>query len=178
MGRLDPEKRMEVLLEAFVHLAKRNARAHLVFAGDGSTRPALEVQAETTEFRSRIHFLGMVPRSDLPNLLHDADLFITASTSEVHPISMIEAIASGLPVVAVKDDAYDGLLEDGVNGRATARDAQSIGDAVLDLLNHPETLAQYRQASAELSRKFSIEAQVNSLIRLYRTTIEAVKNNS
>jgi len=171
VGRLAPEKQLNTVIDAFGHVASLYTDAQLVIAGDGSSRAELEAHARASEYHKRIHFLGMVDRANLPNLLHDATLFLSASTSEVHPIAMVEAIAAGLPVAAVWDDAFEGLLMDGLNGRKTSQDAGSFGTMICEVLADRAALEAYGQRSVELSKKFSIEAQVDALIELYRHTI-------
>jgi 1,2-diacylglycerol 3-alpha-glucosyltransferase len=174
VGRVDPEKRLDFLIDAFVRIADRIPEAHLVFAGDGGSRKKLEEQAAATKVKERIHFLGMVKRVELPDLLHDATVFLSASTTEVHPISVIEAIAAGLPLVAVKDEAFEGMIVENENGHLTPLDVGAFSDTLARLLADPEKLARYGKRSMELSEKFSIEGQVRSLEHLY---MEAILQN-
>ena len=171
VGRVDPEKRLEFLIDAFARLADQLPAAHLVFVGDGSAREKLEEHAAATNVNDRIHFLGMLDRSELPDILHDSTVFLSASRTEVHPISVIEAIASGLPLVAVQDEAFDGMIVENENGHLTPLDVDAFSDTLVKLLNDPERLARYGKRSAELSKKYSIEQQVRSLENLY---IEAI----
>ncbi len=174
VGRVDPEKRLDFLIEAFTRIAERIPEAHLVFAGDGSSRKKLEEQAAATKFSDRIHFLGMVNRVELPDLLHDATVFLSASTTEVHPISVIEAIASGLPLVAVDDEAFEGMIIEGENGHLTPLDVTAYADTLAALLVDAGRLERYGKRSLELSEKYSIESQVRTLEHLY---IEAILQN-
>jgi 1,2-diacylglycerol 3-alpha-glucosyltransferase len=174
VGRVDPEKRLDFLIEAFTRMAVRCPTAHLVFAGDGSSRKKLEEQAAATKFSDRIHFLGMVKRDELPDLLHDATVFLSASTTEVHPISVIEAIASGLPLVAVDDEAFEGMIVEGENGHLTPLDLDTYADTLEKLVIDSERLARFGKRSLELSEKYSIESQVRTLEHLY---MEAILQN-
>jgi len=174
VGRVDPEKRLDFLIEAFSLIADRIPEAHLVFAGDGGSRKKLEEQAAATKFSDRIHFLGMVNRADLPDLLRDATVFLSASTTEVHPISVIEAIASGLPLVAVDDEAFEGMIAEGENGHLTPLDLTAYADTLTALLADPERLIRYGKRSQELSEKYSIDNQVRTLEHLY---MEAILQN-
>lgn len=174
VGRMDPEKRLEFIVDAFEILSKRVPNAHLVFAGDGSSRKGLEEKVSGTSAKDRIHFLGMVNRAELPNILHDADLFLSASTTEVHPISVIEAIASGLPLVVVKDEAFEGMVDNDQNGYLTPLDLQVYADTITDLLADHEKLERFGKHSTELSEKYSIEGQVKALEKLY---LEAILQN-
>ena len=174
VGRVDPEKRLDFLIDAFAGMADQFPEAQLVFAGDGSARKKLEEHAAATKVKDRIHFLGMVNRAELPDLLHDATIFLSASTTEVHPISVIEAIASGLPLVAVQDEAFEGMIVENENGHLTPLDVGAFCDTLVKLLSDPEKLVQYGKHSAELSEKYSIESQVRSLENLY---FEAILQN-
>jgi 1,2-diacylglycerol 3-alpha-glucosyltransferase len=174
VGRMDPEKRLEFIVEAFDLIADRVPNARLVFAGDGGARKSVEERANSTRAKDRIHFLGMVDRASLPDILHDATVFLSASTTEVHPISVIEAIASGLPFVAVQDEAFEGMLEDGLNGYAVPLDVKKYADALADLLPDRERLKRFGEHSLALSEKYSIETQVRSLEKLY---MEAILQN-
>ena len=171
VGRMDPEKRLDFIVDAFNLLIDRVPNAHLVFAGDGGARKGVEEKANASKGKDHIHFLGMVNRADLPDIFHDADVFLSAPTTEVHPISVIEAIASGLPFVAVKDEAFEGMLENGMNGYETPLDVNQYADILADLLPDRERLKQFGEHSLTLSRKYSIETQVRSLEKLYTEAI-------
>ena len=174
VGRVDPEKRLDFLIDAFDRIADRMPEAHLVFAGDGGARKKLQEHAAAVKSSSRIHFLGMVDRTELPVILHDATVFLSASTTEVHPISVIEAIASGLPLVAVQDEAFEGMIVENENGHQTPLDVTAYSETLLSLLNDPDRLKRYGKRSMELSEKYSIEGQVRALETLY---IESILQN-
>ncbi len=174
VGRVDPEKRLDFLIEVFARVADQLPEARLVFAGDGSAREGLERQARQTRCAERIHFLGMVARAELPDLLHDATVFLSASTTEVHPISSIEAIAAGLPMLAVADEAFEGMIENGVNGYQVALDLETYSQTLLAMLRDREQLKRFGERSKALSEKYSIEGQVAALEKLY---MEAILQN-
>jgi len=174
VGRVDPEKRLDFLIDAFDRIADRQPEAHLVFAGDGSARKKLQEHAASVKSSSRIHFLGMVSRAELPDLLRDATVFLSASTTEVHPISVIEAIASGLPLVAVQDEAFEGMILENENGHLTPLNVNIYADTLNSLLSDRERLVKYGKRSTELSEKYSIEGQVRALEHLY---FEAILQN-
>jgi 1,2-diacylglycerol 3-alpha-glucosyltransferase len=174
VGRIDPEKRLDFLVDVFARLADQFPEARLVFAGDGAARKDLEEKAKSTKASERIRFLGMVNRADLPDILHDATVFLSASTSETQGISMLEAIAAGLPVVAVQDDAFEGMLVDGANGYQVPLDVEAFVKTLSELLSDRAKLERFGKKSMELSAKFSIEKQVQDLESLY---IEAILQN-
>jgi 1,2-diacylglycerol 3-alpha-glucosyltransferase len=174
LGRMDPEKHLDFLVDAFALLSEKHPDARLVFAGDGSARKGVEEKVAEMGLKGRVHFLGMINRTEIPDVLHDATVFLSASITEVHPISVIEAIASGLPLVAVQDEAFEGMIEDGQNGYLVPMDVNLFSQRVSAMITDREKLAQFGKKSLELSRKFSIENQVESLENLY---IEAILQN-
>jgi len=171
VGRLEPEKNLTFLLDSFEIVSKIYGNVHLVFAGDGSARKDLEARAASMSNGKRIHFFGTVNRVDLPDLLHEASMFLSASVNEAHPTSLIEAIAAGLPVIAVKDESLEGMVVDGGNGRAVPPDLDLFSEAICDLLANPEFMELFARRSEELSEKFSIESQVGSLLKLYNAAV-------
>ena len=171
VGRLAPEKNLSLLVEAFVQIAAHFPGSQLVFAGDGSSRADLERQAAACGLAERIHFVGMLAHADLPGLLQEADLFLSAATTETQCVAMAEAIAAGLPLVAVWDQAFAGMLINGLNGMVAPADAQSFGSVVCSLLADPEKLRSFSKNSLGLSRSFSVEAQAAALVELYRKAI-------
>lgn len=174
VGRMDPEKRLDFIVDAFIQISERHPNAQLVFAGDGSARKGLEEKVAKTRAKDSIHFLGMVNRVDLPDVFHDATMFLSASTTEVHPISVIEAIASGLPMVAVEDQAFEGMIENDQNGYMVKLDMTVFADTISNLLADGERLERFGKHSVMLSKKYSIEEQVRSLEKLY---VEAILQN-
>lgn len=174
VGRMDPEKRLDFVIDAFVKVLERHPTARLVFAGDGGARKGLEEKVSKISAKDRIHFLGMVNRADLPDVFHDATMFLSASTTEVHPISVIEAIASGLPMVAVEDEAFEGMIENDENGYMVKLDVDVFADTIANLLADDEKLKRFGKHSAKLSEKYSIEGQVRALEKLY---VEAILQN-
>jgi 1,2-diacylglycerol 3-alpha-glucosyltransferase len=171
---MDPEKHLDFLVDAFALLADQHRDARLVFAGDGSARKGVEEKVKGMHLEDRVHFLGMVNRTDIPDVLHDATVFLSASITEVHPISVIEAIACGLPLVAVQDEAFGGMIENDQNGYLVPMDVKVFSQTISALIADREKLDRFGKKSAELSQKFSIEGQVEALENLY---IEAILQN-
>ncbi|MBI2333685.1 MAG: hypothetical protein HYU84_16295 [Chloroflexi bacterium] len=87
---------------------------------------------------------------------------------------MIEAIASGLPMVAVQDEAFEGMIEEGMNGYLVKLDVNVYADTLADLLPDRERLKRFGSHSTVLSEKYSIEGQVRALEKLY---LEAILQN-
>jgi glycosyltransferase involved in cell wall biosynthesis len=130
VGRLSPEKRADVLIEAVAALGD----AVLALAGSGPDEERLRALAARLGVAERVRFLGFIPGADLPGLYRLADVFAIASEAELQSLVTMEAMASGLPVVAVNAGALGELVHPGENGFLTRPGL--VGDMAgsLDLL--------------------------------------------
>lgn len=155
VGRLSPEKRVDVLIEAAARLSSGPARtdAVLALAGTGPDAVRLQALAVRLGVSERVRFLGFVPAGDLPGLYRLVDVFATASEAELQSLVTMEAMASGLPVVAVDAGALGELVHAGENG-FLASPGQAPGQAAaladcLDLLCRDPALRE-RMSKASL----------------------------
>jgi glycosyltransferase involved in cell wall biosynthesis len=132
VGRLSPEKRADVLIEAVAR--PEVGDAVLALAGSGPDQERLRALAARLGVSERVRFLGFIPGADLPGLYRLADVFAIASEAELQSLVTMEAMASGLPVVAVNAGALGELVHPGENGFLTRPGL--VGDVAgsLDLL--------------------------------------------
>jgi len=138
VGRLARDKRIDVLVRA-VGLLSGELKAHLLLVGIGDDRPRLENLVEELGLRGQVSFLGFVPEEDLPSLFRAVQLFAIASTCEVQSLPALQALATGLPVVAANAVALPELVKDGVNGLLVEPgDADAMGKAMLRILTDPD----------------------------------------
>ncbi len=152
VARLDPQKNPLGLLEAF----DRVPDAHLVLAGNGSL--AEEVSARAG---GRVHLLG--PVADVPDLLAAADAFALASDWEGYPVSIMEAMAAGLPVAATAVGGVPEMVEHGVTGLLAPRgDMRALGDAIAAALGRRDMgeAARMRAASFDISRMITAYSEL------------------
>jgi glycosyltransferase involved in cell wall biosynthesis len=131
VGRLSPEKRVDVLLRAAARLTQD---AELAIVGSGPSEAALRATAGRLGLAARVRFLGHVPGNDLPGLYRLAAAFAIASEAELQSLSTMEAMATGLPVVAVDAYALGELVHHAHNGFLATRGSASEMAAYLDLL--------------------------------------------
>jgi glycosyltransferase involved in cell wall biosynthesis len=114
-GRVDPEKRIEEILEAFA-MAVKTIDCYFVVVGKGVRKAPLEEMARKLKIDDRVIFTGFVPNEDLPFFYKISRCFIIASRAELQSLVTLQAIASGLPVIAADAGALGELVHDKVNG--------------------------------------------------------------
>lgn len=134
VGRLAREKNVGLLLSS---LAALPSDTRLLLVGDGPERAALEAQAGHAGLARRTVFAGTQPPAVVAEALAAADLFVFPSATETFGIAMIEAMAAGCAVVAVRAPASSDLVRDGETGRLVAADPTTFAEAVRDLLAQP-----------------------------------------
>jgi 1,2-diacylglycerol 3-alpha-glucosyltransferase len=162
VGRLTPEKNLEVLLQAFRLVLGKLPAAHLLLVGDGAVRPVLEQHAAGLP----VHFAGAVPYAQVGYFLTAADLFVTASTSEVLPMTVLEALATGTPVVAAQSAAARELIEQDVNGMVCAPEARAISEGIMRAFS-PGHIQALQQGARERALVYSLDSLAQSLIGIY-----------
>ena len=155
VGRLDPRKGLHHLIAAMPAIVKgTNGRARLLVVGDSYLRPKLAASVPAGA-RDHVVFLGHVPSADLPRWYATGDIFVSpASGNESFGIVLIEAMASGRPVVASDIPGYRSVVTPGVNGvMCPPADVPALAAAIVDLVEDPAR----RRALAENGRARAIE---------------------
>lgn len=164
-GRLAPEKNPSLLFQTILSLP---SQPHLLVAGDGPARPELERMVDALSARSRVSFLGSVSHEDMPAVYQAADLLTTASTTDTHPLVLMEAAAAGLPVIAVDSPGTRNVVVDHQTGLLTRPTKSALGGAIQHLLDHPHLRYRYgQQAVRQAAEHFSIERSVDGLLDAY-----------
>lgn len=131
VGRLMKDKRIDLLIQAMQLVCARQ-EAHLLIVGRGDEFENLKSHACRLKLERNVHLLGYVPESDLPALYRSADLFAIASVCEVQSIPALQAVATGLPIVAAEAAALPELVKPGYNGfLIPPGDPEALGQAML-----------------------------------------------
>ncbi len=170
-GRLAPEKNLPLLLEAFSGAAQAIPELHLLLVGDGPEAESLRQAAAAAPVRERIHFLGRVPYEEIPSFLAMGDAFVTASISEVHPLSVIEAMGAGLPVIGAHSVGVGDTVEDGQTGVLTQATAAAFAAQMTRLALQNELRRTYGQNARAASRKYDIHRTTGLMIDHYQRLI-------
>ncbi|GGR57442.1 LPS biosynthesis protein [Deinococcus seoulensis] len=161
LGRLAPEKNLEVMLRAFALARASRPELRLLVVGDGPSRAPMQALAH-----GGVTFTGPVPYEQVPGALAAADAFITASTSEVLPMSMIEALAAGAPLVAAQSPAALDLIEEGVNGTVRPATPEALADGLLHTL-HPDRLPGLQAGARASAAQYDLPVRSAALEAVY-----------
>jgi len=166
VGRLDAQKGVDLLLEAAVQLRESLPDLHWWLAGDGPLRGSLEQQIEAAGLVN-VHLLGR--RDDIPGLMKSADVFVFPSRWEGMPNVILEAMASGLPVVSTEVEGIDELLVHGESAEISPReDASALAASLLRLLGSSELQKKYaRYAQAVARERFTWDRVADAYAQLY-----------
>jgi glycosyltransferase involved in cell wall biosynthesis len=167
VGRLEPQKRYDLLIEAFAQLSRLDPRLLLVIAGDGSQREALTDLATRQGLGASCVLLGH--RADVVTTLHAFDLFVQSSDYEGTPNAVLEAMAVEVPVVATRAGGTDQLIEQGVHGLLLPSGrADLLAEAVTAALADRQALdTRARSARRRVEHELSFDARMARVERLY-----------
>jgi L-malate glycosyltransferase len=172
VANLRPEKNHQTLIDAASVLVRTHPELRFQFAGDGPERQVLEERARTRDVASHIEFLGH--REDVPALLAAADAFVLPSRSEAFPNGAIEAMASGLPIVASAVGGLVDLIESGRTGLLVPpSDPEALLLAITSLIEKPAWAADLgRAARLEVQHQYSFDRMLASFEELYTSGLE------
>ena len=168
VARLGREKSIDFILRSFVRIRKQVPDAHYLIVGDGPARLELETLSRELGIADRVVFTGFLgSRRDVVRAYAAADLFVFASRTDTQCLTILEAAAAGLPVVAVKDKPLELALHDGRNGYAVPpREAAFAAKAAL-LLTDRARARRFGAASRKIARGLSAKTQAKKLLTVY-----------
>ncbi len=178
VGRVTPEKNLMAFAEALIRAVNSGADAHWMIIGDGQSSAALEAKA--APIRSRVSFLGAMPRAQIQQYLAMADVFATTSFSEVNPVSVIEAMACGKPYLGLCAAWWDEFADESnpePAGILTGNDPRELAAAIQRLCADRGLHERMGARAKCLSRRFDIRVVTAQWIEIYREVIEANHQN-
>ncbi|HVR28262.1 MAG TPA: glycosyltransferase family 4 protein [Thermoanaerobaculia bacterium] len=169
VGRLRTRKAVAVLLDAFAIVASGRPDLRLVVVGDGEQERALRRRAGRPDLRGRVEFQGRLSRDAIADLYHRAAVLCLPSIYEGFPVTIVEAMSAGLPVVATVVAGVPEAVEDGVTGAlVAAEDARALGAALERLLEDIDLRRRMGQRAREVfERRFAIDVVADAHLALY-----------
>lgn len=166
-GRLVPIKGIDVFLGAIEPIVATRPDVHVVIAGGGPDSALVRTALERTAQESRVHLLGWV--ADMAEFYGTVDLMVLSSRNEGTPLSLIEASAAGIPVVATRVGGVPEVVKEGETGLLVpAGSPEALQAAIERVLDDPILAARLGEAGRERARLFTTHRLATSLAALYR----------
>lgn len=167
VGRLHPVKGTQYLLGAMSIVYRELREAKLILVGDGEEREHLETLTDNLGIRECVEFAGRVPHERVKDYMNQAEVFVLSSLSEGFPVTILEAMACGLPVVATRVGGVPDIIEDGANGYLIdTENPEQIAEALLRVLQDEELqkiMSNNNRKSAEKYRWDTVAATLEGV---------------
>ena len=177
VSRLAKEKSVDRIINNHKELVKKYSNMKLLIVGDGPDIDKLKDEAKSLGVSDSVIFTGKVPLSDIPIYYQLGNVFVTASKSETQGLTVVEAISSSLPVVAVKDDSFVNSVIEDFNGFVFTDDEKYI-NSISKLYEDKDLYNRLSNQSRLLSEDFSSEYFALKVLKVYETAIENYKKDN
>ena len=173
VGRVDPEKKLGVVIDAFDKAHAKIPKALLVVVGDGVDKVRLENKVEKMGLAGDVKFVGRVVPPELYELYKLGDIFVTASEIETQGIVLIEAAACGLPLIAVDKGAVSEVCISDKNGYlCEPGNADEISKAMVEILSDGKKRERFAENSLKIAGEHDFEKTLDKFENIYKRVIE------
>lgn len=167
VGRVDKEKNINVLVKAFSKVLT-SSDARLVIAGEGKETSNLINLSKKLGIDKNVIFTGFISEKGLPYLYRIADVFVIASIAELQSIATLEAMASGLPIIAAKAIALPELVYHGKNGYLfNVGDTKTLANQILEIIRNPHLQKKMSEESLKIIKSHDINKTIKSYVEVY-----------
>ncbi|NTU55967.1 MAG: glycosyltransferase family 4 protein [Anaerolineales bacterium] len=176
-GRIAPEKNLDFLFQAFAGVSQLIPNVYLLIVGSGQ-KDHLEVITPIPGelgIADRVRFVGMIPYDKLPSYLAMCDAFVTASVTEVHPLSVIEAMGTGLPILGIDSPGVGDSVTDGETGLIAKDDLASFTAKLTYLCLNRDLHKKFGAAARIASKQYSIERTTKIMLEHYNRLTQNTK---
>ena len=177
IGRLAPEKNWETLLQAAASVYREHPDLRVVILGDGPEKAALQNLSAELGIAERVTFTGELPFAEVTVYLKAADLFGFSSVTETQGLVTMEAMAAGLPVVAVDASGTRDIVDDGKQGFLVPNNADALAASIENLIESPEKMRRFSIQALEKARTFDLKNMAKSLVNVYEKAIQEKKDD-
>lgn len=167
IGRLDTNKNHQFLLDCIFNLKNRGFQFHLTIVGEGYTRPKLEQKINDLELHSEVTLAGV--KDHVEELLWQSDLYVHSALTEGFGLTLIEAMAAGLPVLTLNGGGNRDLIEERKNGFLIEEDnVEHFTEKILELVNDQTLFKDMSQYAQSFAQRYDIVPYVDNLLKLYK----------
>lgn len=171
VGRIGTEKNIDLLLNGMEKLIKLSKKIKLLIIGDGPDMGYYKEYVYKRKLGKNVIFTGKVPWDSISEYYLIADIFATASVTETQGLTVIEAMAAGLPVVCINDESFTGTIMNNVDG-IIFNNLEEYIEAITKLYQDRELLKNLGKKARIDAEKYSSEKFATSVLEVYRTAIK------
>jgi glycosyltransferase involved in cell wall biosynthesis len=165
IGRFSPQKNHMRLIDSFETVQRKYPNAYLSLIGEGELETSIKKYVREKGLSDFVRFLGTT--GNVYPYLSNSDLFVLSSNYEGMPLTLIEAMATGIPIVSTEVGGISDMIENGVSGKLVPCNCESISNALLSLLSNEEERRSLGEKARADSKKFSQEIMTENYLELY-----------
>lgn len=178
VSRLGKEKNVEFLLKAFAEVLKKRKDVFLLIVGDGPFLEQLKKTADNLNISRYVIFEGRISHEEIAAYYQAADIFLFASLTETQGIVILEALASGLPQVVLKDDAFTNIVLNKRNGFIVAEQKPELfARKIIEILDSPSFYKKFSAEAIKTAKRFSEKDIAQQMVEIYQTQIKKYYRN-
>ena len=177
VGRLAEEKNIEFLIRAEKKLKEQNNNIKLLIVGDGPDKEKYEKDAESLGLADNIIFTGKTAWEDMPYYYHLADIFVTASKTETQGLTIIEAMASNVVPVCMRDEAFSSMVTEELDGLFFETEKEYV-DHIMRLYNNPKELEKFDKQARIQAETYSSKYYGERVLEVYNRAIKEKKGEN
>lgn len=177
VGRLAEEKNVEFLIEAQKKLVEYDDHIKLLIVGDGPDKQKYEQLAENLGLKDNIIFNGKAAWEEIPIYYHASNVFATASTTETQGLTVIEAMAAGVPPLCIDDDSFRGTVTDELNGRVFKNQEEYINQ-VTEFYENKKIIDAYSKQARVQAEHCSSRSYASSVLEVYQRALKEKKERT
>lgn len=170
VGRLGKEKSVDLLIEGQAAIVKKHPNCKLLIIGDGPDMESFQKIAKKNKVENNVIFAGKVAWEEIPKYYQVADIFATASRTETQGLTVIEAMAASIPVVAADDESFKNIIIDDLNGHLFKNKRQYI-NKIERMLNDGKVISKMSKQARISTEPYSTKYFAEKVLAVYKTAI-------
>ena len=174
VGRLAKEKNIKFLIDAHREILKINSDIKLLIIGDGPDMEDYKKLISKSKLEKKVILVGKVPYDDIPSYYQLADIFVTASHTETQGLTVIEAMAAGITPVCIKDESFEDVIIDDLNGKLFKTKSEYI-KIIKELYENPKELSQFSKQARLNAEAYSSKYYAERVLDVYNLVINNKK---
>jgi len=173
VGELKQVKGVKYLIKAFKIINQKVPKAKLFLIGDGKQKKELEELVEKLNLKQNVVFVGKVMNEDVPEYMVASDIFVLSSLSEGLPVTILEAMASGLPIIATKVRGLSEIIKEGENGfLVKPEDPDEIAEKILLIIQNDKLRKEISDNNKKKAKEYDWENIIEKIEKIYSKVIK------